>query len=91
MSQLALHTGHQPKSRMWIGIHGAAYDITDFLPIHPGGTLIVSASAGLDATETFDALAHTNNAEVSSLLSKYFIGHIFPKPNLRSSEIGALV
>lgn len=90
MSQLALHTGHHPNSRMWIGIHGAAYDITDFLPIHPGGTLIVSASAGLDATETFDALAHTNNAEVSSLLSKYFIGHLSPKPELRSSEISEL-
>ncbi|PGH21294.1 hypothetical protein AJ80_03344 [Polytolypa hystricis UAMH7299] len=90
VTQLALHTGHRPNSRMWIGVHGAAYDITDFLPIHPGGTLIVAASAGLDATETFDALAHTNNAEVSSLLSKYFIGHLSSKPEVRSSEISEL-
>ena len=90
MSELAKHTGHRPKSRMWIGVHGGVYDITDFLPIHPGGTLIVGASAGLDATKTFDELAHTNNPEVSSLLTKYFIGHLAGKPNFRSSQISEL-
>lgn len=43
---------------MWIGVHGGVYDVTDFLPMHPGGTLIVAASAGLDATKTFHELAH---------------------------------
>jgi cytochrome b involved in lipid metabolism len=39
---------------MWLGVHGCVYDVTDFLPIHPGGTLIVAASAGLDCSVTFD-------------------------------------
>lgn len=43
---------------MWIGVRGGVYDVTDFLPMHPGGTLIVAASAGLDATKTFHELAH---------------------------------
>src|SRR5436190_9355030 len=90
VSQLALHTGHRPNSRMWIGVHGGVYDITDFLAIHPGGTLIVAGSAGLDASKTFDDLAHTSNPEVSSLLSKYFIGHLAPKPQFRHDEISEL-
>jgi hypothetical protein len=66
------------------------YDVTDFLPIHPGGSLIVAASAGLDASKTFDEIAHTSNPEVMSLLSKYFIGYLAPKPNFQSPELGAL-
>ena len=90
MSKLAAHTGHRKGSRMWIGVHGGVYDVTDFLPMHPGGTLIVAASAGLDATRTFDDLAHSSNPEVSSLLSKYRIGHLASKPDFRSTEISHL-
>lgn len=87
LSKLALNTGHRKGSRMYIGVHGGVYDITDFLPIHPGGTLIAQASAGLDASKTFDDVAHTTNPEVMSLLSKYFIGHLATKPEFRSAEI----
>lgn len=90
MSKLATHTGHRKGSRMWIGVHGGVYDVTDFLPMHPGGTLIVAASAGLDATKTFHELAHDTNPEVSSLLSKYFIGHLGTKPQSGSPEISQL-
>ncbi|KFY18009.1 hypothetical protein V492_00213 [Pseudogymnoascus sp. VKM F-4246] len=89
LAQLARNTGHKAESRMWIGVHGSVYDITDFLPLHPGGSFIAAASGGLDASQTFDDLAHTNNPEVSSLLTKYFIGHLAPKPTLviESSDI----
>lgn len=97
MSTLARNTGHRAGeasrefTRTWIGVHGAVYDVTDFLPIHPGGSLIVSASAGLDASRTFDDLAHTSNPEVMSLLSKYFIGYLAPKHDFRTSpELRAL-
>jgi cytochrome b involved in lipid metabolism len=89
MTELALHTGHREGSRMWIGVHGIVYDITDFLPTHPGGTLIVAASAGLDASRTFDALAHTNNPEVSTLLPKYAIGRMAPKPKFHEERLDA--
>ncbi|KAF5025351.1 hypothetical protein F66182_2562 [Fusarium sp. NRRL 66182] len=83
LSNLALHTGHRPGSRMWIAVHGSVYDVTDFCPMHPGGTLIIKSNAGVDCTESFDNLAHTNNPEVSSLLTRYFIGHLSPKPDYR--------
>ncbi|KAI1496779.1 cytochrome b5-like Heme/Steroid binding domain-containing protein [Biscogniauxia marginata] len=86
LSQLALHTGHRPDSRMWIGVHGSVYDVTDFCPMHPGGTLIIKSNAGVDCTKSFDNLAHTNNPEVSSLLTKYFVGHLTPKPDYQGSD-----
>ncbi|EFQ28219.1 cytochrome b5-like Heme/Steroid binding domain-containing protein [Colletotrichum graminicola] len=90
MSELALHTGHRPGSRMWIGVHGSAYDVTDFCSMHPGGTLIIKSNAGVDCSKSFDNLAHTNNPEVSSLLTKYFVGHLTPKPDYGDAEISAL-
>lgn len=86
VSQLAMHTGHAPGSRIWIGVHGKVYDVTDFCPMHPGGTLIIRSNAGVDCSKSFDNLAHTNNPEVTSLLTKYFVGHLTPKPDFRGNE-----
>lgn len=87
LSQLALHTGHREGTQMWIAVHGSVYDVTEFVPMHPGGTLIIKSNAGVDCSQTFDSLAHTNNPEVSSLLTKYFIGHLTPKPNYQGNEV----
>lgn len=86
LSQLAQHTGHRPGSRMWIGVHGSVYDVTDFCPMHPGGTQIIKSNAGVDCSKSFDNLAHTNNPEVASLLTKYFVGHLTPKPDYQGGE-----
>ena len=91
LSQLARHTGHRPGSRMWIGVHGSVYDVTDFCPMHPGGTFIIKSNAGVDCSKSFDNLAHTNNPEVSSLLTKYFVGQLTPKPDFHGfPELGDL-
>ncbi|KAL3420190.1 sulfite reductase flavoprotein alpha-component [Phlyctema vagabunda] len=86
LSQLASNTGHHPGSRIFIAVHGSVYDVTDFCPMHPGGTSIIKSNAGVDCTKSFDLLAHTNNPEVSSLLNKYFIGHLTPKPDYHQCE-----
>lgn len=86
MSQLAIHTGHRKGSRMWIGVHGSVYDVTDFCPMHPGGTQIIKSNAGVDCSKSFDNLAHTNNPEVASLLTKYFVGHLTPKPDFQAGN-----
>ncbi|KAI6377713.1 hypothetical protein MCOR25_002437 [Pyricularia grisea] len=91
LSQLALNTGHRPGQRMWIGVHGSVYDVTDFCPMHPGGTLIIRSNAGVDCSKSFDSLGHTNNPEVSSLLTKYFVGHLTPRPEFQGNDdIGSL-
>lgn len=86
LSQLAIHTGHRPGSRIWLGVHGSVYDVTDFVSMHPGGTMIIKSNAGVDCSKSFDNLAHTNNPEVASLLTKYFVGHLTPKPDYHGFE-----
>jgi L-lactate dehydrogenase (cytochrome) len=44
---------HDSADSCWVIIHGNAYDVTDFLPNHPGGQAIILKYAGKDATEEF--------------------------------------
>ena len=87
LSKLAQNAGHKNNERMWIGVHGCVYDVTDFLPNHPGGSAIVAASAGLDVTSAFDRLAHTTNGEIIGLLREFFIGYLSPAPQFLGAEI----
>jgi cytochrome b involved in lipid metabolism len=86
LSQLAMHTGHRPDTRIFIAVHGSVYDVTDFCSMHHGGINIIKSNAGVDCSKSFDLLVHTNNPEVSSLLNKYFIGHLTPKPHYQHCE-----
>ncbi|KAH8889659.1 FMN-dependent dehydrogenase [Thozetella sp. PMI_491] len=47
---------HNTAQDCWVIIHGKAYDITEFLPEHPGGMKIILKYAGKDATEEFDPI-----------------------------------
>lgn len=58
--------------------------------MHPGGTNIIKSNGGVDCSKSFDLLAHTNNPEVSSLLTKYYIGEMTPKPTYHSEELSML-
>lgn len=41
---------HNSDKSCWVIVHGQAYDVTDFLPDHPGGSKIILKYAGKDAT-----------------------------------------
>ncbi|CAF9920792.1 MAG: Cytochrome b2, mitochondrial precursor [Gomphillus americanus] len=47
---------HDNGDSCWVIIHGRAYDVTDFLPEHPGGSKIILKYAGKDATETYEPI-----------------------------------
>jgi L-lactate dehydrogenase (cytochrome) len=47
---------HNSKASCWVIIHGKAYDVTEFLPEHPGGQKIILKYAGKDATEEFEPI-----------------------------------
>jgi L-lactate dehydrogenase (cytochrome) len=47
---------HNSKESCWVIVHGKAYDVTEFLPEHPGGSRIILKYAGKDATEEFDPI-----------------------------------
>ena len=44
-----------PLSAADDGVRPGVYDLTDFLPIHPGGSILAS-QGGKDATDFFDEL-----------------------------------
>ncbi|VUC32428.1 unnamed protein product [Clonostachys rosea] len=47
---------HSTRNKCWIVIRGVAYDVTDFLNQHPGGSSVILGQAGDDATEAFEAV-----------------------------------
>ncbi|KAF3480922.1 cytochrome b2 [Arthroderma uncinatum] len=47
---------HSSTASCWVVVHGKAYDVTDFLPEHPGGQKIILKYAGKDATAEFDPI-----------------------------------
>nr|VWP00836.1 Uncharacterized protein [Ganoderma boninense] len=47
---------HNSSSSCWVIISNKVYDVTDFLPDHPGGTKIILKYAGKDATSAYEPI-----------------------------------
>lgn len=47
---------HNTPEDCWIAVDGRVYDVTKFLPQHPGGAKIITDLAGKECTEQFFAL-----------------------------------
>ncbi|KAJ1704490.1 hypothetical protein LUZ63_004269 [Rhynchospora breviuscula] len=73
-SELRRHTS---PSSLWLSIHGLVYDVTSWLPLHPGGDLPLLSLAGRDATDPFLAY-HPPSAH--SALSPFLVGRLSPSP-----------
>lgn len=64
---------HGKKSDAWIVIKNGVYDITKWIPDHPGGDIIMSG-VGKDATKMFESIGH--DARARQILAKYKIGEL---------------
>ncbi|KAK1757838.1 FMN-dependent dehydrogenase-domain-containing protein [Echria macrotheca] len=47
---------HRSADSCWVVLYGNVYDVTDFLPHHPGGSKIILQLAGRDATDEYDPI-----------------------------------
>lgn len=69
---------HNSGSDCWLLISGKVYDVTAFIPMHPGGESTIITYCGQDATVAFDTKggrgAHSQNAQ--NILSSYYIGSL---------------
>lgn len=55
--------GHSTTLSCLTGIHGHVFDITEFLPIHPGSPeSLIMLAGGRDATSIFESVGHSWNA-----------------------------
>jgi len=66
---LKKHTG---VDNLWIAIRGKVYDVSKFLDDHPGGDEVLKDVAGKDATDSYDDVGHSDDAE--AMLNTYYVG-----------------
>ncbi|KAJ2945620.1 hypothetical protein O0L34_g443 [Tuta absoluta] len=63
---------HNTQKDAWLAIRGRVYNITHYLPYHPGGPEELMRGAGIDATQLFDKVHPWVNYD--SLLAKCLVG-----------------
>ncbi|KAJ5102491.1 hypothetical protein N7532_003020 [Penicillium argentinense] len=66
---------HNSRQSCWVVIHGAVYDVTEFLDEHPGGAKVILRCAGRDATSDFDSV-HSPELLAEALPESALRGHI---------------
>lgn len=68
---------HSTKTDCWMAIEGKVYNVTSFIPNHPGGKAILNG-CGKDATTLFDQRPTKNLGphpeEAREILAKFYIG-----------------
>ena len=68
---------HDREDDCWLVLGGKVYDVTAFIPFHPGGSAILDG-CGKDATKLFETRPMGSGTEHSSaarqLAGKYYIG-----------------
>lgn len=69
---------HKSKESCWVILYGEVWDVTDFLPQHPGGSNIILKLAGEDATEEYDPI-HPPGTLEDNLPKSCRLGPIDPK------------
>ena len=67
-------TEHNTKGSAWMVIHNKVYDVTTFMQEHPGGEEVLLDVLGIDATESFEDVGHSNDAR--ELLKDYLLGDL---------------
>ncbi|OWB58551.1 oxidoreductase activity protein [[Candida] boidinii] len=75
---------HNKPDDCWVVIHGNVYDMTDFIPKHPGGRAPITINAGKDVTDIFTPI-HPPGVIEQYLPKDKFLGKIdgdAPKPEV---------
>ncbi|KUJ22535.1 uncharacterized protein LY89DRAFT_680674 [Mollisia scopiformis] len=80
---------HNTPADCWVCLYGEVWDVTEFLPSHPGGSKIILQLAGRDATEEYDPI-HPPGTLESNLKPEARLGKIdpstLPKPKADGAE-----
>ncbi|KAH9896325.1 FMN-dependent dehydrogenase-domain-containing protein [Xylariomycetidae sp. FL2044] len=76
---------HKTEDSCWMILHGNVYDITPFVPEHPGGRSILLENAGQDASEAFDAV-HSTEILDEYLQPTQLLGRLDPQDAIQSAS-----
>jgi L-lactate dehydrogenase (cytochrome) len=79
---------HNTAESCWVILYGNVYDVTDFLPSHPGGSKIILSLAGKDATDEYDPV-HPPGTLESELKPECKLGQVDPDtlPNASQAPV----
>lgn len=83
---------HNCEEDLWMIIYNKVYDLTKFTELHPGGGEVMLDCAGVDATEAFEDVGHSDDA--LDMLEPYFVGELIktqhkPYKSLRAKFLEA--
>ncbi|KAK9375910.1 cytochrome b5-like heme/steroid binding domain-containing protein [Lipomyces chichibuensis] len=67
---------HTTQDDLWMVIHGKVYNCTKFIDEHPGGEEVLLDVGGLDATDAFEDVGHSEEAR--KILDELCIGELDP-------------
>ncbi|GFG35192.1 hypothetical protein Cfor_11683 [Coptotermes formosanus] len=79
---------HDHRADCWVVIYDQVYDITEFLPEHPGGEEILLEYAGRDATLAFRGIGH--DVAMLQTLQECFLGVLPESERIYSTPGGKL-
>lgn len=65
---------HNKPDDVWFVVHNKVYDVTKYLEEHPGGSAILHDVAGQDATQEFEDVGHSEEANES--LESLYVGDL---------------
>ncbi|KAJ5496960.1 Cytochrome b5 [Penicillium fimorum] len=65
---------HKTKNDLFVIIHGKVYDITNYVRDHPGGADVLLDVAGSDATEAYEDVGHSEDA--NEIMETYLVGTV---------------
>ncbi len=69
---------HNSAQSCWLLISGKIYDVTTFLPNHPGEAKAILPNCGTDATVAFTTKGGTgsHSSSATAMLAAYYIGNL---------------
>ncbi|KAI1504349.1 FMN-dependent dehydrogenase-domain-containing protein [Biscogniauxia marginata] len=79
---------HTTSESCWVVLYGNVYDVTKFLPEHPGGSKIIMKLAGRDATEEYDPI-HPPGTLEENLKPEAKLGRIDPQTLTQTDDAAA--
>ncbi|CCH46478.1 putative nitrate reductase [NADH] [Wickerhamomyces ciferrii] len=65
---------HDSNNDLWMIIHGKIYDVTSIIDEHPGGAEVLFECGGIDASEPFDDVGHSQDSV--RMLKPLFVGYV---------------
>ena len=80
-------SAHTAKDDVWMSINGKVYNVSKYLEDHPGGEEVLLDKAGMEATEDFEDVGHSQEARRT--LAKYEVGELPPSERVTASAGGA--